>query len=143
MDKTPTEMTIKELEKAAPKMSDEELLAAFKAEKAAGPDKERSGAVELYEKLAAEREITLTDAEPKTDGELAADTAGAQPAGPTATEDEREDHAETLRKLNKRVAELEGAAAGEGKGEVTRAEILKLHRQLEALANHLNFRLPA
>ena len=38
--------------------------------------------------------------------------------------------------------ELEGSAKA-GTGEVTREEVLSLHRKLEALANHLNFRLPA
>lgn len=130
MDKKTTEMTIPELEKAIPGMSEDELRAAFAAEKAAGADKERKGAISALEAAAKSRSLELTAATP-----------GAQPAT-DATDGEREDHAETIRKLTARVDELEGSAKA-GTGGVTREEVLSLHRKLEALANHLNFRLPA
>lgn len=138
--KTTTEMTIAELEKAIPGMSEEELRAAYQAEKAAGADKERKGAVSALEAAAKSRSLELAGPA-ASDGQLAAATPGAQPAT-DATDEEREDHAETIRKLTARVDELEGAAK-KGTGEVTREEVLALHRKLEALANHLNFRLPA
>ena len=138
--KTTTEMTIAELGKAIPGMSDEELRTAYQAEKAAGADKERKGAITAMEEAAKERSLDLAAA-PVSDGALALATPGAQPAT-DATEEEREDHAETIRKLTARVDELEGSAKA-GTGGVTREEVLALHRKLEALANHLNFRLPA
>lgn len=140
MDKKTTEMTITELEKAIPGMGDDDLRAAFAAEKAAGADKERKGAISALEAAAKSRSLELTAA-PVSDGALALATPGAQPAT-DATDAEREDHAETIRKLTARVDELEGSAKA-GTGEVTREEVLALHRKLEALANHLNFRLPA
>ena len=139
MDKKTTEMTITELEKAIPSMGDDDLRAAFAAEKAAGADKERKGAISALEAAAKSRSLELTAA--PSDGALAAATPGAQPAT-DATNKESEDHAETIRKLTDRVDELEGSAKA-GTGEVTREEVLSLHRKLEALANHLNFRLPA
>lgn len=140
MDKKTTEMTITELEKAIPSMGDDDLRAAFAAEKAAGADKERKGAISALETAAKSRSLDLAAA-PVSDGALALATPGAQPAT-DATDEEREDHAETIRKLTARVDELEGSAKA-GTGEVTREEVLALHRKLEALANHLNFRLPA
>lgn len=140
MDKKTTEMTITELEKAIPGMGDADLRAAYEAEKAAGADKERKGAISALEAAAKSRSVDLAAA-PVSDGALALATPGAQPAN-DATEEEREDHAETIRKLTARVDELEGSAKT-GTGEVKREEVLALHRKLEALANHLNFRLPA
>lgn len=141
MDKKTTEMTITELEKAIPGMSDDQLKAAYQAEKAAGVDKERKGAITALEGAAKSRSVELTADPAASDGALTLATPGAQPAT-DATDEEREDHAETIRKLTARVDELEGSAKA-GTGEVTRAEVLALHRKLEALANHLNFRLPA
>lgn len=142
MDKKTTEMTITELEKAIPSMGDDDLRAAFAAEKAAGADKERKGAISALEAAAKSRSLDLAAA-PVSDGALALATPGAQPAT-DATEEEREDHAETIRKLTARVDELEAAKGEKAKGEApTREEVLSLHRRLEALANHLNFRLPA
>lgn len=140
MDKKTTEMTITELEKAIPSMGDDDLRAAFAAEKAAGADKERKGAISALETAAKSRSLDLAAA-PVSDGALALATPGAQPAT-DATEEEREDHAETIRKLTASVDGLEGSAKA-GTDEVTREEVLALHRKLEALANHLNFRLPA
>lgn len=140
MDKKTTEMTIPELEKAIPGMGDADLRAAYDAEKAAGADKERKGAIIALEAAAKSRSLDLAAA-PVSDGALALATPGAQPAT-DATDEEREDHAETIRKLTARVDELEGSAKA-GTGGVTREEVLALHRKLEALANHLNFRLPA
>lgn len=74
-----------------------------------------------------------------TDAAISATTPGAQPAT-DATEEERDNHAQTIADLTERVAELE-AERGAG-GKVTREDVLSLHRKLEALANHLNFRLP-
>ncbi len=102
MEKKTTEMTITELEKAIPGMGDDDLRAAFAAEKAAGADKERKGAISALEAAAKSRILELTA----------------------------------------RVGKLDGAAKS-GTGGVTREEVLALHRKLEALANHLNFRLPA
>jgi len=143
--KTPTEMTLAELETAAPKMSDEELNAAFLAEKAAGADKERAGAIKLYTKLADDRGFAFADPAAPVDGEVALAVPGAQPAGPQATEEEREEHARKVLALEERVAKLEaetGAIPAGGDFDA-RTEILKLHRQVAALANHHNFPLPA
>ena len=140
-DKKTTDMTISELEKAIPGMSDADLQAAYGAEKGTEGHKERSGATDALEAAAKDRGITLTDPAKASDGELSTATEGAQPAT-DASDEEREDHAETIRKLTARVDELEGSAKS-GKGEVTREEVLSLHRKLEALSNHLNFRLPA
>lgn len=142
--KSTTEMNLTELGKAIPKMNDADLQAAYEAEKAAGPDKERSGAISAFEKAAEDRKITLTDPAEKPDGELAAEVPGAQPAGPNATEEEREKHAETLRNLDKRVSALESnpGAVPDGKDFDARTEILRLHRGLESLANHFNLPLP-
>lgn len=138
MDKKPTDMTLAELDKAVPNMSDADLQAAYAAEKSTEGHKARDGAIGAYEKAAKDRGVTLTDPEAQSDAELASETPGAQPAGPSSTDDERDAHAETIRSQ----VEAAEAKAADG-GEVTREEILALHRKLEALANHLNFRLPA
>jgi hypothetical protein len=145
MDKTPTtEMNLSDLGTAITKMSDADLNAAYQAEKAAGPDKERKGAISAIEKAAKDRNLTLTDPTTKPDGELAAEVAGAQPAGPNATEEEREEHRKMLEAMDKRVSALEAnpGAVPDGKEFNARTEILRIHAGLEYLANHMNLKLP-
>ena len=117
MSKKTTEMTVSELSKAVPGMSDADLAAAYQAEHAAGGDKLRKGAIAALVDEAKARGLTL---------------AGDAQAAPA-------DHAAEIAAIAARLDALEGAA----KPEVTRAEVLSLFRKLEALAAHLNFRLPA
>lgn len=151
-DKSTTELTIPELSKAIPKMTDEELKAAYVAEKAAGPDKERKGAVSALETEANERELILTEEAPLVDGELAKEVPGAQPASPHDPDEARDAHAAALARAKEelglqsvedRLKALEDREVPSGDEFDARKEVLKLHRAIAALANHLNFPLPS
>lgn len=146
-----TKMSVVEVDKAVSKATDDELRTAYAEEKAAGPDKERKGAIAALEAEAMARGITLTVPNAATDAELAGQVPGAQPAGGNATEEDRARHAEALARakeelgitaLEGKVAALEDGSIPSGADFDARTEILKLHRALEAMANHLNFRLP-
>lgn len=126
MKKT-TEMTVTELEKAIPGMDAKALKAAYAAEKAAGPDKERSTAIDALEKAAESAGVDLGGGD-----EGNANDAAAQ----------------EIAELKARVAKLEKTSGkskvkpSSGNGD-DRAEVLAIYRKLDAIAGHLNIRLPS
>lgn len=147
--KTPIQMTIDELSEALPSMSDDEIRAGYAAETGTKGHKERSGATDLYEEAAETRGISLTE---KTITDASED-GKADPIADLAREvvSIGERLTELEASLEKVMPYLEGAANGEpvqveikdGPALPTREEVLQLHRRVESIANHLNFRLPS
>lgn len=141
--KTPTAMTIAELGEALASMSDDEIRAGFAAETGTDGHKARSGATDLYAEAAETRSISLTEETTgDDDGDVEDDTALIALA---RSVDEISDRLTTLEGAIKKAAEMTGTELeiGEGTEFPTREEVLKLHRRVESLASHLNFRLPS
>lgn len=136
------EMSITDLKAKLPEMSDADVQAAYVTERTTEGHKERAGALDAIKEAANKRGLQLTLPNEPGDAQLSQATPGAQPVV-NGTEQQRDEHAETLKAINARLDELEAAGqVPDGKEFNARDEVLKLHRGLEALAGHLNFRLP-